>query len=239
MVAAQEGALITRRKVERFRAMRRADIEDRAAGGQHELRLREPFPQLGTPGGRVAVAGDLDIVADDHVGAGAGDVAQDARRQHRGIAQRALAPHGEAVGGPFARAVRQQMRAERVPRQDTADIGHHARGQCRIRRQDQDARLRVAQQGPGAPEPDQRGLAAAAEGHQQQPPVAIPAPRVEPARDAAVDARRGLAEPGVPDPGEFQEVRPGGMSGWFRRSRRPCLGRRHPLLPPRSRRGPG
>ena len=83
--------------------MRRADEQDRAIRHQDEFRLRQAFTQLRAFARRVAIAGDLDVIADDHLGAAAGDIAADALCHHRRIAQRAVTRHGEAIRRPDIR----------------------------------------------------------------------------------------------------------------------------------------
>ncbi len=190
--------------------VRRADEQQRALRRQHELRLGEARAQVGALARRVAGVGHLHVVADDEVGARAGDVAEQPLREHRGVAQRRTAtPHGEAVRRPRLLAGVVQVAAERVPLDHAADVADHALRERLLGGEHDDARLGPAVQPPRAEQPGERGLAAAAERHQHQPAVGCRDAGGEPARDAAVHARRGLVVEVVPDPDELDEVRLG------------------------------
>ena len=141
--------------VEAFLTMRCADKKNSAAGCEDEFQFRQAFAQRFALAGCIAIAGDLDIIADDHISAGAGDIARYALRQHGRIAQGAGARHSETVGGPVFRHIGQQFGAKRMGFQNAPDGGDHACGKRCIGRHDQNARGGIAQQKPGAPKPDQ------------------------------------------------------------------------------------
>ena len=94
--------------------MRRADKQNSAAGCQDEFQLRQAFTQGFALARCVAIAGNFDIIANDDIGAGAGDIARYALRQHGGVSQSARAGDGEAVRRPIFWHIGQQFSAKRV-----------------------------------------------------------------------------------------------------------------------------
>ncbi len=87
--------------IDRVVAVRRADVELGAVRDQHERGLAQALAQLLPLVMRAGGVGDLDIVADDDVGAAAGDVGADAARQQRRVAMRRVALDGDLARRPL------------------------------------------------------------------------------------------------------------------------------------------
>ena len=120
--------------------MRRADEKNGATRRQDEFQLRQTFTQRLTLAGRIAIAGDFDIIANDHIGACTGDIAGNTLRQHGRITQSAGAGDGEAIRCPILWYIGQQFSAKRVGFQYAPHGCDHARGKLRIGCYHQDTR---------------------------------------------------------------------------------------------------
>ena len=134
--------------VDRIVAVRRADIELGSARHQHEAGLAHALAQLGPLVRGVGRVRHLDIVADDEVGAAAGDVAADAACQKRRVAMVQPATDRELVRGPLLAPVRDQVLGHRVPLDDPAHVAGELGRKRALGREHQDAQVRS--RGPGA-----------------------------------------------------------------------------------------
>ena len=137
------------------------------------LNLCQPIPQPGATGGGAGSVGHLHVIADHGVGVRTGDVGADTTGQQGRIAPGCLPGDRERIVRPHPRPFAAQSRAKRMPLDHLAGITAELGRQCLLRRQHQDAMVRVAVQQPCRHQPQQSGFPAIAEGQQQQSLLAL------------------------------------------------------------------